>query len=217
MGYTRLILEEILFLTEKYYQSFNQIKMLECGNQHYLIEDVSAILLKYKFNCQTHIAKHFFDYLNIKCVSIDFNGEDNTYYCNLKQVSEDNALVNSFNLVTDAGTLEHIGQDEDTMNLLYNQYTALKNLHLFGMDGCIYYHALPKVGNWYKHGACDYDAGFWKNFCELCNYKILKEPFDISEYPRILICIVYRKDKESSFPSFEQFSTLQGLRSTAND
>lgn len=217
MGYNKIILQEVLQVAETYFTSLSEVNMLELGNQHYCIEDVSPILSTYKFNPPNHVAKYFFDFLTMKCVSIDNNGEDNTYFCNLKQISEDDALLNSFNLVTDVGTLEHIGQDETPENLLVNQYTALKNLHIFGTNGCIYYHSVPMVGNWYKHGACDYDATFWKEFCQLCNYTIIKEPFEICQHPNILICVIYKKEETSVFPTFEQFSSLPGLRSTAND
>jgi hypothetical protein len=217
MGYNTVLLEEVLRIAKLYFNSFDDIQMLELGDQQFHLPEIMHLFSTYNYSPPNNTSKSFFDHINIKYFCIDYNGHTNTHYCDLKESSEDTSLIDSFNFITDIGTLEHVGENEQVENLLHYQYMALKNLHLFGKVGCLYYHALPMFGNWHKHGVCDYNATFWKDFCKLCNYTIIKEPFELGESPYILICIEYKKEETSVFPTFEQFCTLTGLRSTAND
>lgn len=217
MGYHTLTLQILMDMIKDNFSSFNDIHMLELGNQFFELNEIGPFLQTFQYNSTSKLSKHFFDALNINCISIDINKEDDTYYCNLKENSNDSTLLNNFNLITDLGTLEHVGQYEPPEDLLMSQYTALKNIHNFGKLGCIYYHIVPLKGHWYKHGACDYTPDFWTQLCLLAKYDIVNSPFEVKYRPDILLGIIYKKTEKSSFPSFEQFCKLPGLRSTAND
>jgi hypothetical protein len=217
MGFSQETLETLLLILKSQFTSFNDIKMLELGNQYAEHSDCAAVFNTYSYIPSSILSKNFFTFLSINCISIDINNEDNSYFCDLRNISEDPKLLNNFDIITNLGTLEHIGQYESPDLLLQYQYVALKNIHSFGKEGCIYYHVVPLKGYWYKHGACDYTPEFWTSFCTLCSYTILNEPYTISYRPDLLLGIVFKKTQTSIFPSFEEFSKLPGLRSTYFD
>ncbi len=217
MGFAKETLENLLSILKLHFTSFNSIKMLELGNQFVDNSECTDIFNAFSYNSTSKLSKDFFDFISISCISIDNNNEDNTYFCDLRSISQDLNLINNFDIITNLGTLEHIGQYESPDLLLQYQYNALQNIHSFGKVGCIYYHVVPLKGYWYKHGACDYTDEFWSRFCNLCSYTIINELYTISYRPDLLLGITYQKTEQSTFPSFDEFYKLPGLRSTYFD
>lgn len=217
MGYARITLLYILDLIKKYFTNLSDLKMLELGNQYIDLNTCTDIFQQYSYSPDSNLSFDFFKSIGYYIISIDYNHQDNTYFCDLKVPSKDLQLINQFSLITDLGTLEHIGQDESYEQLLYFQYIALHNLHQFGKENCIYYHILPLKGHWYKHGACDYTEGFWIDFCKLCNYTLLENPNIVNYTSDLLLSISYQKTSSSIFPSYDKFIQLKGLRSTFFD
>lgn len=216
MGYARVTLLNVLQIIKEYFPNLSELKMLELGNQYIDRNECSDIFQSFSYTSSSIFSADFFKAIGFSVVSTDYNHQDNTYYCDLKIPSNDTQLLNTFSLITDLGTLEHVGQDEPNEQLLLHQYNALKNFHEFGKENCIYYHILPLKGYWYKHGACDYTIEFWIDFCKLCKYTLLQTEI-VNYRPDLQIGITYKKTEHSIFPSFDEFLKLNGIRSTFYD
>jgi len=236
MGYSKKTLQNLLNVLKAIQEtrSLNGLKMLELGNQFYFEEQTSewagynkCVPINYSdfgFNNTSHIIKYFFEHLGIIHTSIDYNGLDGALKCDLRDDLYE-ILKSKFDIITNLGTTEHVGEDlTNDDDLYFNQYQCFKNLHNLGNIGCIYYHVLPLTKNWYKHGACDYSFNFFNVLINKCPYQNIFEPF-LEDY-RVKysnsmnensICLCYMKVSDEPFISFEEFKCIEGIRSTRND
>ena len=217
MGYEKATLEKVLFMSDKVFSRFKGLKMFELGNQEvYSIEKAYPLFQSMKYIPNSPIAKYFFQHLGFTHVSVDYNGLDGAFQYDVRN-DISSKFTERFDVLTNLGFTEHVGEKDDFKKLLQSQYAVFKNLHELGAEGAIYYHCVPLTHTWHKHGVCDYSLGFFKTLADTCKYEILLGPFVEDYHPEGQASICFRKTPESVFPSFEVFCAIEGLRSTEND
>jgi len=152
---------------EKYI--FNDINMIELGNQYFYVNGI-----------QKDLCKPYFEQMGIKHISIDINGKDGVLKLN---------LCNSINLkpvdiVTNFGTSEHVK----------NQYMCFKNIHGFCKLGGLIMHEVPEEGSFLKHGLYWYIHNFFINI--YANQKIIE--LKNLKYPdgNLIFCIIKKTSEE---------------------
>lgn len=220
MGYVSITLSKILEFLEKHFGKFKGLRMLELGDQK--VWDYSQnfpLFLKYKYETSSPYTKKFFEHLGFLHTSIDYSGLNGSIKIDLRD-NLPKKINLKFDVVTNLGTTEHVGEDDSHENIILNQYKVFKNLHEVGDIGCVYYHVVPLTKNWHKHGACDYSKEFFNELCKKCGYKILVPVFEEKyrkEKNRILISMIYEKTKNNNFLSLEEFSKIKGIRTTFFD
>jgi hypothetical protein len=217
MGYENATLEKVLVICNKVFSKFQGIRMFELGNQEvYSIEKAYPLFQQMNYRPISPIAKYFFQHLGFIHVSVDYNGLDGAFQYDVRQ-DISSKFTERFDILTNLGFTEHVGEKDDFKNLMSSQYAIFKNLHDLGAVGAVYYHCVPFTRRWYKHGVCDYSLEFFKTLADVCKYEIIMGPFIETYHPEDQASVFYRKTAESIFPSFEDFCKIDGLRSTEND
>jgi hypothetical protein len=161
------------------------------------------------------IGKSYYTALGYNHTSIDTNGYDGSLPLDLTKCHPQ--LNDTFFIVTDHGTIEHIPG-------IHQQYLLFKNLYEWGAEGCVYGHCVP-MGHaehnqilgylWPRHGFFGYSSDFWNAFIDACKYKISK----VDTVPNMATgtkhlhysAAAYIKTKDSIFLDFDKFSQLYDL------
>ena len=96
---------------------------------------------------------YFKDVFNgLDITSFDITGENNSIILNLSDENIDESYLNSFDIITNFGTTEHV----------QNQYNCWKNIFkMLKKDGIII-SEIPKIGNWPNHCKYYFDENSFK-------------------------------------------------------
>jgi len=195
MGYNKFNLKLIHDIIDN---NNNVKEFLELGNQY---------INNTELDIDERVGKIYFTKLGYNHTSIDWNGQDGAIKMDLtKDIDEE--YIGKFDIVTNAGTTEHIR----------GQYTVFKNLHNFGKETCFYVNSLPLDTNQNQelynrrtnpHGLYEYNTKFFELLCESCNYEIIDINTDIGVWGGNHFCnATYKKTKDSYFISQENFKEL---------
>jgi hypothetical protein len=220
MGYEREILEGLVNVIKREIGDLSGVAMFELGNQevygnYHKVEQYYAEN-GYVHTIERRVVKPFFEFLGLDCTQIDYNGQDGALPFDVRNNIA--MLINKkFRVLTNIGFTEHVGENDSEENLLKNQYSVFKNLHDLGEVGAVYFHCVPFTRFWYRHGVCDYGLDFFAELCTQNNYQIIKGPYEETYHPEKQAAVFYKKIVDNPFMTFEQFSSLPGLRSTARD
>ena len=188
-------LEFLFDSCRKHRLDLSTCKMIELGNQ-----SLKERAQRYDGNVHPRIAKYFFQEMGVDHTSIDVNEKDGALPIDMCKPIEDLSLVGSFDILTNFGTSEHIE----------NEYACWKNMHDLVKQGGLFVHAVPLVGNWYRHGLYKYTQEFFTSLCALCCYtEVLSSSWGRCK-GRKLIFYSYSKDRDIEFVSREQFAILRG-------
>ena len=114
-------------------------------------------------------------------ISLDMNGRDGAIQVDLGKRINCAAWRGRFDLVTNVGTLEHVGEwvqnlDDPTAALgerMLSQYTCLANMHNFTVVGGLIAHALMPKGDWDTHCMFRHDERFVEVLARLNRYEIV--------------------------------------------
>ena len=220
MGYEVEILRKLVNTAYAVFSDVSGVRMLEFGNQEVYgstaLNRVKTFYREKGYAGNTHILKYFFQHLGFRHTSIDYNGKDGALPYDVREPLSAKFPV-KFQLITNIGFSEHVGENTDYRDMMAAQYAFFKNIHELGGIDSLYYHCVPLTHNWYKHGVCDYSLEFFAKLCEVCNYKIMEGPFVETYHPEKQASVFYTKTMNNDFITFAEFSTLPGLRSTAHD
>ncbi len=169
------------------FKDISTVRMCELGNQ--VIRSKGII---------SRISKVYFQSLGVDHVSIDLNGLHDSLQYDLTKPITDPELLNSFDVVTNYGTSEHV----------HNQYQCFSNMHCLCKKGGLLVSTVPLEGEqrWAGHGEYHYTPAFFHKLAKYCNYKITKENID----RRRLLEITITKE-DNPFISEELFNRC-GLR-----
>ena len=88
----------------------------------------------------------------------------------------------TFDIITNIGFSEHVGEGDIEVNLFKSQYSLFKSLHNLGKIGTIYFHDVPMIHNWYQHGVVHYNKSFFEKLSEINHYE--KMFLFLSDYGR---------------------------------
>jgi len=208
--------------------TFQGLKMLEFGNQHFHgYESTNKILLDlifqkygYEYHHQNSSAKYFFLNLGFHHTSIDYNGLDGALALDARADLTEH-LIEKYDVITNIGFSEHIGERDFEEELLSHQYAIFKNFHNLGKEGSLYIHVNPYRANWFRHGICDYSLDFFRTLVDLNNYslKFLFLSDELVGYfgGGLQVVSVYQKPHTDPFITFEKFQALPGLTSIYGD
>lgn len=165
---------------------FSGRTMLELGNQHISDEDRRAcpgILEK--------TGKQYFENRGVKHVSIDLNAEDGALPIDLSQPIGRPEWRHSFDIVTNAGTSEHVEP-------LEAQYECFRNIHECLRPGGIAVHIVPSAeglrdkGRWRNHCNNYYSREFFDMLAAHNGYRVVS--FQFSD-ELILTCLQKTEDR----------------------
>lgn len=175
------------------------LRMLELGNQKITPNE----LIKEPTGKQYFISKGF------EHISVDINGQDGALKKNLSLEEDFNEFIDYFDIITNAGTTEHVGP-------LESQYTCFKILHECLKIGGIAIHIVPDVeqrdmhGLWKTHCNFYYSKDFFNVLAEKCRYQVISNTVING-----LRCAALRKTKQWDFFSDKaEFINLIAHRNT---
>ena len=139
------------------YPNANGLKMLELGNQ----------VIRPDKQIPETTGKAYFTRLGYKHTSVDLNGLDGALVKDLSKLEDFTEFKNYFDVITNAGTIEHVEPYE-------SQHTAFLNVHNSLKIGGIAIHIGPELGVT-KPGHCQYyyDIPFWDNITNHSDYTFL--------------------------------------------
>ncbi len=144
----------------------------------------------------------------IEHISIDINAQNGAVPLNL--AAPINKWNNYFDLVTNFGTTEHVG----------NQFEVFRNIHNFTKIGGAMIHTVPIVGGWLRHCNIHYEPWFFTDLANLLNYKIVYAENRIvdgrwrnqTEIDKTLVCAILIKEKDTPFIQENKFNIKQGIK-----
>lgn len=156
-------------------------------------------------------ADEYYTSIGIDYTCIDLSNENN---CLVLDLSQQINIKKQYDLVTDFGTSEHVG-DKSGKHDIRSFYQCLKNKHDLCKNGGIILSNNPKTGNWAGHGFQYYTQEFYLKLAEFNNYVIHK----LGEHPAMgnttdgweIHCILIKNNE--NFISYEEFQTLPILLS----
>lgn len=137
--------------------------------------------------------------------SIDLNGEDGAFVLDLSEKIPPNQ---TFDLVTDFGTSEHVGKNgEFSWEAIYNCWL---NKHTLLNIGGVMFSENPKTGNWPGHGFNYYTYAFYVRLILYTDYKMLlmREHAAMNNVKDGWNVVAIMKKTSERFPTFEEFKTL---------
>lgn len=157
MGYKTSYLNWINDQIGKVYDSTNGLKMLELGNQ---------VIRPDKQITET-TGKEYFTRLGYDHISVDLNGLHGALAKDLSKLEDFLEYKEYFDVITNAGTIEHVEPYE-------SQHTAFLNVHNSLKIGGIAIHIGPDI-EFTKRGHCQYyyDLSFWENITKLSDYEFI--------------------------------------------
>lgn len=157
-------------------------------------------------------ADEYYTSLGIEYSCIDISKENGCIEIDLSKTFQN--TIGQFDLVTDFGTSEHIGN-----NGLHDSeafYNCWKTKHDILKSSAVMINENPKTGNWLGHGFNYLTQDFYLRLAQLCGYTIL----ELGEHPAMgnitdgwnVYCVL-RKNSEVEFISLEEFKTLDFRKS----
>lgn len=164
------------------------LKMLELGAQNL-----------YDSENYGRTAKHYFCENGLYHLSLDIIQHQECEYADLRDPLD---LNETFNIVTNYGTLEHIDG---------SLYQPFKNIHEACCIGGIMIHENPKTGNWPLHGQHYFTKDFYVQFAKVCNYELLEVCEEAAMGNTIdgwNVCAVLRKKEDAAFISETKFNKI---------
>jgi hypothetical protein len=191
MGYTQWTLDKVMAIIKE----ADVKQMLDLGAQNnYAQPKLPAPYMRETFEA-----------MGLHYMSVDLTGECGALPWDL---SLKLMWLYPFDLVVDAGTSEHVGNNgqfswEAIYNCWFNKHDALN-------IGGYMYSENPKTGNWPGHGFNYYTEEFYKGLATLSGYEI----DDLGEHAacnnttdgwNVYCTMIKNYDK---FPTFEEFQTL---------
>lgn len=143
------------------------------------------------------------------CIELDLSKPINYATYPFMRMDREDEMIEEYDLVTDFGTQEHIGNNGiHDPEAFYNCWKIKHDL--FKKDG-VMINENPKTGSWPGHGFQYMTLDFYLRLAELCGYKIL----ELGEHPAMgnvtdgwnIYCVL-KKQNNNSFISLEEFKTL---------
>jgi len=165
------------------FSTLNQITILELGNQ--VVRPGQGIV--------ENTGKEYWTNQGMIHTSVDLNGMDGALIKDLTRIEDFEEFTNSFDVVYNLGTTEHVEPFED-------QYTVFKIIDMCCKPGSIMIHGVPEVTNhdkrnvWAGHCHYYYSKEFFKTLAEECNYELLHLKISSTN-----IGCVLKKTESSSF------------------
>jgi hypothetical protein len=183
-------------------QSFNFINRFLDGNQKSICELGDQQFYQCPPFQEGSFTKKFWENKGFIHTYIDIHGKNGVLLMNL---SEEQEIEETYDIITDFGTLEHI---EDF-------YMGFKNVHNLCKNGGIMIHVLPSFGHWPNHGTWRGKINFFIGLPKLSNYIILslfEEKTSFGGIDSNQVYVAYQKNSGDPFISREEFESLNPIK-----
>lgn len=224
-AYTKEALYQLFFIISVKFESPSLINMLEFGDQVFYKDFPPYFepFVKYGFSLEGKVphftpAKLLFEKAGMKHFSVDINGANGAMSYDARYDLTP-YIQRQFNMITNLGFSEHVGEQDLEINLIKNQYAVWKNMHDLGEAGCVYYHHIPvaRPGQWIKHGVASYHPDFFVELMRRNHYEPFISPTIIDKGfhadGRNTILTSFTKTRDAPFMSLVEFAALPGLKS----
>jgi len=189
MGINKESLDFIINTIENCDVLLNNCRMVELGNQ--VLKGIGGT------------AKDYFESIGVDHVSIDTNGKNGALPLDLQQEIKDKSLINTFDVLTNFGTTEHVK----------SQYICWLNIHNLVKQNGIFIHLVPRTGHWRSHGDHKYSLEVFEKLVNSCGYEILENFVRKSpSHGKDFICCSMIKRRNNEFVSNKVFNTFGILR-----
>lgn len=139
--------------------------------------------------------------IGYEVTSIDLNGLGGSLVIDLREEITDEKLLNTFDIITNFGTAEHVS----------DLYICMKNIHNMAKEGSLIFSLGPSPNNWPDHGFHYLDTSFYEGLASLCGYEIIelfKRKLNVGGVDSIQTHCLYRKLTDNEFCSEEEFNKL---------
>lgn len=133
----------------------------------------------------TKVVHEYFEQHSIDVVSIDINGKDGALPLDLQEPLPES--VGTFDIIINAGTIEHIAKQEE----------CFQNVHNICRTDGLMFHVASHVDSWPEHGLYHYDTAFFKNLARKFHYSVVDIRIDDYVGPNSkLVFACLRKEHE---------------------
>jgi hypothetical protein len=163
----------------------------ELGNQH----------TGWKFEVPV---KTILEWLGALHTSIDANGQDGAWNYDLSKPLPLH-LIGQFDLVTNAGTTEHVC----TTNDFRDQWQAFKSIHDLTKPRAAIMHVIPNERGFHCGCGYAYSRRFLIDLAAACKYQLVRF-YDSRSDANHLAALLLR-EPESRFPDFNEFHAVGGI------
>jgi hypothetical protein len=170
------------------------LKVCELGNQ------VSG----WKFHVSV---KKIMQWLGAEHTSIDLNGLDGSLKLDLSQPLP-KSLLGQFDLVTNAGTTEHVV----TSNDFCDQWQVFKSIHDLAKPTAAILHVIPSENGYHCECGYMYTHDFIRKLADACRYRVVE--FYDSRSDANHMAALLLKSPESHFPFLHEFRALGEIQLT---
>lgn len=142
--------------------------------------------------------KYMMTWLGYDHVSIDTNGKHESLVLDLSKPLP-SELLGTFDLVTNAGTTEHINTTMDFVD----QWQVFKSIHELAREQAVFIHVIPDEQG--QHIDCKYvySSNFLGHLAEDCKYEI-KQLYDSRTDEHHMVAML-KKTPASRFPDLQEF------------
>lgn len=185
MGINQASLDFILKTMSNSGIKLNSCRMMELGNQR--LKGIGGV------------SKYYFQDLGVDHVYIDINEEDEALNIDLQKEIVDGSLINTFDVLTNFGTTEHVKE----------QYLCWQNIHNLVKQNGVFIHLLPRVGNWNSHGHHKYNLEFFQELSSSCGYEIVENFVRKGDPKKDFICCSMIKKENNEFITLEMFENIK--------
>ena len=169
-------------------------KVIELGNQ--MIKRSLAKILGIN-ECQS---REYFGKMGLKCTTLDILGGNNVIAMDLSVKIKSENLLNQFDILTNAGTTEHVEPFE-------NQMICFNNIHNFVKKDGIMLHSVPAVGSYKNHCSIYYTTEFFEELAKSNNYEIVYLDKKYTGIAKHLIFACLKKTSDDNFVKDEKTFT----------
>jgi hypothetical protein len=163
----------------------------ELGNQH----------TGWKFEVPV---KTVLEWLGAVHTSIDLNGLDGAWRHDLSKPLP-LPLIGQFDLVTNAGTTEHVC----TSNDFRDQWQAFRSIHDLAKPRAAIMHVVPGEQGFHCGCGYAYTHGFLRDLARACKYQVAHYYDSRSDANHIAALLL--KQPDSRFPDMDEFLALGGI------
>lgn len=216
-GYRPESFDKLILLLDLKFPSWDSsgINILEFGDQLFYGDYPDCYAPFSRFNLSVDIARnhlpakvYFQQIPGVIHTSVDINGNNGAIALDVRKPMID-ILSERYDVITNYGFTEHVGEGESESDLILNQYLAFKNMHDVASIGTLFVHYVPPLNQWRAHGVCGYENEFFTGLIAANGYGHVLAP--LLHATNTLTAFV--KQSDTPFISIEAFAQIPGLMS----
>jgi hypothetical protein len=232
MGIGLSDLEKLLTVVKKYKTTPLELSLVELGEQELKIldDELQHQLLihflkgnprKWSYHAKPRtnriglFSKDYFNTVFSSVVTIDLKAHcPQTKQVDLGLALDEQGLSDTFDLLTNFGTTEHVGQYLD--NSPNPQYIAFRNIHKLVKTNGLMFHNVPfskRANKVQNHGAFNYDLTFFEELSNKCKYEVVYNELQLRGKLIHINCCLIKQD-ENDFITEKEFNKIKGIFTT---